>query len=97
MELSEYGFFRDATLQICSSLDIEKALFNFLHYIRSFIPASHMVLSLFEPSFSSKHQGFGRKSKSKSPLPGINESVDAGITGVFVFLGSAHETEKIAR
>ncbi|MGO9018830.1 MAG: hypothetical protein ACLQVJ_10825 [Syntrophobacteraceae bacterium] len=43
MELSEYEFFRDATLQICSSLDIEKALFNFLHYIRSFVPASHVV------------------------------------------------------
>ncbi len=43
MELSEYQFFPDATLRICSSLDIEKALFNFLHYIRSFVPASHVV------------------------------------------------------
>jgi hypothetical protein len=49
MELNEFEFFRDATLQICSSLDVEKALFNCLQYLRSFIPASHVALSLFEP------------------------------------------------
>ncbi|MDR3554245.1 MAG: sigma 54-interacting transcriptional regulator [Syntrophobacteraceae bacterium] len=49
MELSEFEFFRDATLQICSSLDIEKALFNYLQHVRSFIPASHVAMALFDP------------------------------------------------
>ncbi|MDR3555667.1 MAG: sigma 54-interacting transcriptional regulator [Syntrophobacteraceae bacterium] len=74
MELNEFEFFRDATLQICSSLDIEKALFNCLQYIRSFIPASHVALSLFEPGSGSvvkmliiDHLG-GRKSLPPIPL-----------------------------
>jgi transcriptional regulator with GAF, ATPase, and Fis domain len=50
MKLDEYEFFRNATLQICSSLDIEKALFNCLKYLRSFMPASHVALGLFEPA-----------------------------------------------
>ncbi len=50
MKLDENEFFRQATLRICSSLDIEKALFNCLQYIRLFMPASMMSLGLFEPS-----------------------------------------------
>ena len=50
MKLDENEFFRQATLRICSSLDIEKALFNCLQYIRLFMPASGMSLGLFEPS-----------------------------------------------
>ena len=50
MKLDKNEFFRHATLQICSSLDIEKALFNFLQYIRLFMPASKVSLGLFEPS-----------------------------------------------
>lgn len=50
MELDENEFFRQATLRICSSLDIEKALFNCLQYIRLFMPASKAALGVFEPS-----------------------------------------------
>jgi len=50
MKLNENEFFRQATLRICSSLDIEKALFNYLQYIRLFMPASMMSLGLFEPA-----------------------------------------------
>ena len=50
MKLDKNEFFRQATLQICSSLDIEKALFNFLQYIRLFMPASKVCLGVFEPS-----------------------------------------------
>ncbi len=48
MEFNEDDFFRNATLQICSSLDIEKALFNCLQYIRLFLPASTVGLGLYE-------------------------------------------------
>src|SRR5208283_3462179 len=50
MKLDENEFFRQATLRICSSLDIEKALLSCLQYIRLFMPASMMSLGLFEPS-----------------------------------------------
>jgi transcriptional regulator with GAF, ATPase, and Fis domain len=50
MKLDENEFFRQATLRICSSLDIEKALFNCLQYIRLFVPAFSVSLGLLEPS-----------------------------------------------
>jgi transcriptional regulator with GAF, ATPase, and Fis domain len=50
MKLDKNEFFRQGTLRICSSLDIEKALFSFLQYIRLFMPASKVSLGLFEPS-----------------------------------------------
>lgn len=50
MHIDENEFFRQATLRICSSLDIEKALFNCLQYITLFMPASLGSLSLYEPS-----------------------------------------------
>ncbi len=48
MKLDENEFFRQATLRICSSLDIETAMFNCLQYLRLFMPASEMCLTLFE-------------------------------------------------
>jgi len=50
MKLDRNEFFRQATLRICSSLDIGKALFNFLQYIRLFMPASKVTLGVFDPS-----------------------------------------------
>lgn len=50
MKLDENEFFRQATLRICSSLDIEKALLNCLQYIRLFIPACKASLGLFDPN-----------------------------------------------
>jgi len=49
MKVNENEFFRQATLRICSSLDIEKALFKCLRYIDQFIPVADMHLDLFEP------------------------------------------------
>ena len=50
MRADENDFFRQATLKICSSLDIEKAMLRCLKYIEEFIPASEMYLNLFEPT-----------------------------------------------
>jgi transcriptional regulator with GAF, ATPase, and Fis domain len=49
MKLDENEFFRQATLRICSSLDIERALFNCLQYIRLFMPVANVSLGLLEP------------------------------------------------
>lgn len=76
MKLDENVFFRQATLRICSSLDIEAALFNCLQYIRAFMPASQAFLGLFEPStrvircLAIVDLAGGRKSFPPTQLPG---------------------------
>jgi transcriptional regulator with GAF, ATPase, and Fis domain len=42
-------FFRQATLRICGSLEIEKALFDCLIYIRNYIPADFIIMSTYDP------------------------------------------------
>ncbi len=49
--MNKYKFYYGASSQICSSLDIEKALFNCLHFIRSYLPADVITLHLFNPGF----------------------------------------------
>ncbi len=46
-------FFRQATLKICGDLEIEKALFAFLNYIRDFVPAGRVLVDLYDHAFSS--------------------------------------------
>jgi transcriptional regulator with GAF, ATPase, and Fis domain len=50
MDIDRNEFFRNATLRICSSLDINKALVSFIDYIRPFIPVSRAYISMFDPS-----------------------------------------------
>lgn len=52
MNLDENVFFREATLRICSSLDIATALKRFFEYIRSFIPANGMTLHILDPDLN---------------------------------------------
>jgi len=47
--VDENEFFREATLKICSSLEIEKALCNVLIYLRQFIPADAIFLDVYDP------------------------------------------------
>lgn len=48
VDVDEKTFFKEATLRICGSLEIEKALWNCLLYIRDIIPASRMGLNLLD-------------------------------------------------
>ncbi len=50
MEFDKKEFFLQATLRICSSLDIDKALSNLWAYIRLIIPVSSIHLSMIDPS-----------------------------------------------
>ena len=45
MSTNEKAFFREATLRLCGSLQIEKALGQFYRYVRNFIPMDLMILS----------------------------------------------------
>ncbi len=47
--MDENIFFREATLRICSSLNLQRAMERTLKYIRTAIPADGMVIGLFDP------------------------------------------------
>jgi transcriptional regulator with GAF, ATPase, and Fis domain len=48
MNVDENVFFREATMRICSSLDIETALKRSFEYIKSFIPVTGMSLHILD-------------------------------------------------
>ena len=48
--VDEKDFFREATLRICGSLEIEKALWDCLIYIRQYIPADFIMMSTYDPN-----------------------------------------------
>jgi transcriptional regulator with GAF, ATPase, and Fis domain len=47
--VEENQFFREATLKICGSLEIEKALTNFLSYLNHFMPAQALGMFIYDP------------------------------------------------
>jgi transcriptional regulator with GAF, ATPase, and Fis domain len=48
MQVDEKEFFREATLRICSSLDVETFLWESFIYIRDFIPSDYAVLTHYD-------------------------------------------------
>lgn len=48
MSVDENDFFRETTLRICGSLEIEKALWDCFMYVRDYIPADVMLL-VYDP------------------------------------------------
>jgi transcriptional regulator with GAF, ATPase, and Fis domain len=48
--MDENLFFKQATMLICSSLDIEVALWRFRRFIAAHMPADEIYLNIYEPS-----------------------------------------------
>lgn len=46
-------FFREATLRLCSELEVEKALLSCLAFIKDHLPADYLVLQIYEPALGS--------------------------------------------
>jgi len=46
-------FFREATLKICGNLEIEKALFDLLHFLKDTMPVTNLFLEVYDPSYNS--------------------------------------------
>jgi transcriptional regulator with GAF, ATPase, and Fis domain len=68
-------FFKKATLLICSSLDVEVALWRSFQFLRNELPADAIYLNIYEPSTGSiryvamaDHEG-GRKIEKSITLP----------------------------
>jgi transcriptional regulator with GAF, ATPase, and Fis domain len=47
--VDEKDFFKEATLRLCSSLDLERALHQCLLYVRRFMPAGQMGFQVYHP------------------------------------------------
>lgn len=55
MNIDPQTFFREATLRICGSLDVETFLYNSFIYIRNFIPADQVALLYFGSDYAVAH------------------------------------------
>jgi len=55
MKIDKNEFFRQATIRICGSLDVEKALENSFFYIRNIIPVTTMTMVLYDPVLNIAH------------------------------------------
>lgn len=78
MRVDENEFFRQATIHICSSLDIKKAMQRCLLYIAQFMPVSWMSLYLYEQEtgYISNLATVSRRG-SMTPLPPVALPKDA--------------------
>jgi formate hydrogenlyase transcriptional activator len=75
MGIDENDFFRRATIQICSSLDIEIAMWRSIQFLKEFIPVDMMFLHLYERDLGAMRTiamataSQGRKLDHLTPLP----------------------------
>ena len=75
MRVDENDFFRRATMQICSSLDIETAMWRSIQFLKDSIPVHMMFLHLYERDLGAMRTiamataSEGRKLDHLTPLP----------------------------
>jgi len=75
MSVDENDFFRRATMQICSSLDIETAMERSIQFLKDFIPVDLMFLHMYEKDLGAMRTiamataSQGRKLDHLTPLP----------------------------
>ena len=90
MDIDENHFFRNATLRICSSLDLEVAMWRALQFLRDFIPADEMYLHLYDKDLGAMRTiagatvSEGRKMDRITPLPQEVRARVEGFTGMSV-------------
>jgi formate hydrogenlyase transcriptional activator len=90
MSIDENDFFRKATMQICSSLDIEIAMWRCIRFLKDFMPADEMYLHLYESglgafrTIAGATASEGRKMDRITPLPQEVRTRVAHFTGMGV-------------
>jgi transcriptional regulator with GAF, ATPase, and Fis domain len=90
MSVDENEFFRMATMRICSSLDIEIAMWRCMQFLKDFIPADEMYVHLYEGSLGAFRTiagataSEGRKMDRITPLPEEVRTRVAEFTGMSV-------------
>jgi formate hydrogenlyase transcriptional activator len=75
MDVDENDFYRQASIRICSSLDIEIAMWRLMQFLKDILPADEMYLHLYERGLGAMRTIAGatacegRKMDSITPLP----------------------------
>ncbi len=75
MTIDENDFFRGATMRICSTLDIEIAMWRCMQFLKDFMPADEMYVHLYESglgafrTIAGATASEGRKMDRITPLP----------------------------
>ena len=64
LDIDKTQFFKEAAARICSSLDLEKALWRFYEYVRDFIPITQMSLAVMDSDYNMKHMAYIRTDKN---------------------------------
>jgi transcriptional regulator with GAF, ATPase, and Fis domain len=83
--MDENLFFKQATLLICSSLEVEVALWRSFRFLREVLPADAIYLNIYEPGINAiryvamaNDQG-GRKIEKSIPLPAeLTQAIESG-------------------
>jgi transcriptional regulator with GAF, ATPase, and Fis domain len=78
MEIDKNHFFREATLRICSSLDVEVFLYESFIYLHNFIPMDNVVLTHFNPD-KGEHIALVQASTEGSSLLNISVPIPSEI------------------
>ena len=90
MNIDENDFFRNATMRICSSLDLEVAMCRAMQFLTGFIPAEEMYLHLYDQGLGAMRTiagatvSEGRKMDRITPLPPEVRARAAEFTGTSV-------------
>ena len=74
MHIDENEFFREATMRICGSLDVETFLYESFMYIRDYLPADSVFLTHYRPG-RGEHAALARASVDGSSLLNITVSI----------------------
>ena len=75
MKIDENEFFKEVTLRICGSLDLEKALWHCFLYVQEIIPADEIILTVYDlglgvlETVASANEARGEARSDKIPMP----------------------------
>lgn len=75
MKTDENQFFKEMTLRICGSLEIEKALWQCFRYVHEVMPADELILTVYDPAagvlevVATANQSGGISGTDKIPMP----------------------------
>jgi len=74
MQINEKEFFREATMRICGSLDVETFLYESFLYLKDYLPADSVFLTHYRPG-RGEHAALARASVDGSSLLNITVSI----------------------
>jgi transcriptional regulator with GAF, ATPase, and Fis domain len=75
VKTDENQFFKEMTLRICGSLEIEKALWQCFRYVHEVMPADELILTVYDPAagvlevVATANQSGGISGTDKIPMP----------------------------